>query len=57
MMHLFNESQSEKNRAHLFLKILNESRKRDKMQGLLSNLSLFRNVLNKFKYSGVQMYM
>ena len=35
-------------RAHVFLNLLNELRKRDKMQGLPSILSLFRNKFNKF---------
>ena len=30
-------------RAHVLLNILNELRKRDKMRGVRSNLSLFRN--------------
>ena len=34
--------------VHVLLNLLNHSRKRDKMQGLLSILSLFRNELNKF---------
>ena len=34
--------------AHVLLNSLNELRKRDKMRGLLSILSLFRNELNKF---------
>ena len=34
--------------AHDLLILLNELRKRDKMRGLPSILSLFRNKLNKF---------
>ena len=34
--------------AHVLFNLLNELRKRDKMQGLLSSLSLFRNEFNKF---------
>ena len=34
--------------AHVLLKLLNELRKRDKMRGLPSILSLFRNEFNKF---------
>ena len=34
--------------AHVLLKLLDEFRKRDKMRGLLSILSLFRNEFNKF---------
>ena len=34
--------------AHIFLNLLNELGKRDKMQGLLSILFLFRNEFNKF---------
>ena len=33
--------------AHVLLNLLNEMGKRDKMQGLLSIISLFRNALNK----------
>ena len=35
-------------RAHVLLNLSNESRKRDKMRGLPSILSLFRNEFNKF---------
>ena len=35
-------------RAHVLLNLLNELGKRDKMRGLPSILSLFRNELNKF---------
>ena len=34
--------------AHVLLNLLNELRKRDKMQGSPSILSLFRNKFNKF---------
>ena len=34
--------------AHILLILLNELRKRDKMRGLQSILSLFRNKFNKF---------
>ena len=34
--------------AHVLLDLLNELRKRDKIQGLSSILSLFRNGFNKF---------
>ena len=34
--------------AHVLLNLLNELRKRNKMRGLPSILSLFRNELNKF---------
>ena len=34
--------------AHVLLNLLNELGKRDKMRGLPSILSLFRNKLNKF---------
>ena len=37
------------------LKLLNELRKRDKMRGLLSILSLFRNEFNKFNNTGARM--
>ena len=35
--------------AHVLLTLLNELRKSDKMRGLPSILSLFRNAFNKFK--------
>ena len=35
-------------RAHVLLNLLNKFRKRDKMQGLPSILSPFRNEFNKF---------
>ena len=34
--------------AHVLLNLLNELRKRDKMQGLLSIVSLFHKEFNKF---------
>ena len=34
--------------VHVFLNLLNELGKRDRMQGLPSNLFLFHNELNKF---------
>ena len=34
--------------AHVVLNLLNELRKRDKMRGLSSIVSLFRNSFNKF---------
>ena len=37
--------------AHVLLNLLNKSRKRDKMQVLLSILSLFPNELDYFKIS------
>ena len=36
--------------AHVLLNLLNELRKRDKMRGLSSILSLFRNEFNTLKY-------
>ena len=36
--------------AHVLLNLLNKMMKRYKMQGLLSNLSLFRIKLNEFAY-------
>ena len=41
--------------AHVLLNLLNELRKRDKMRGLPSILSLFRNQFNKFNNTGAQM--
>ena len=38
--------------AHVLLNLLNELRKRDKMRGFLSILSLFRNEFNKFNNTG-----
>ena len=37
--------------AHVLLNLLNELRKRDKIRGLLSILSFFRNDFNKFNNS------
>ena len=41
--------------AHVLLNLLNELGKRDKMQGLPSILSLFRNKFNKFNNTRAQM--
>ena len=41
--------------AHVFLNLLNESGKRDKMRGLPSILSLFRNEFNKFNNTRARM--
>ena len=41
--------------AHVLLNLLNELRKRDKMQGLSSILSLFRNGFNKFNNTRARM--
>ena len=41
--------------AHVLLKLLNELGKRDKMRGLPSILSLFRNELNKFNNTSARM--
>ena len=41
--------------AHGLLNLLNEFEKRDKIRGLLSILSLFRNEFNKFKNTRVHM--
>ena len=38
--------------AHVLLNLLNELRKREKMRGLQSILSLFRNGFNKFNNTG-----
>ena len=38
--------------AHVFLNLISELRKRDKIRGLLSILSLFRNEFNKFNNTG-----
>ena len=40
---------------HVLLNLLNELRKRDKMRGLPSTLSLFRNEFNKFNNTGARM--
>ena len=41
--------------AHVLLTLLNELRKRDKMRGLPSILSLFHNEFNKFNDTGARM--
>ena len=41
--------------AHVLLNLLNELRKRDKMQGLSSILSLFYNKFNKFNNTRARM--
>ena len=41
--------------SHVLLILLNELGKRDKMQGLPSILSLFRNEFNKFNYTITRM--
>ena len=41
--------------AHVLLNLLNELGKRDKMRGLRSILSLFRNEFNKFNNAGARM--
>ena len=41
--------------AHVLLNSLNELGKRDKMRGLPSSLSLFRNELNTFNNTGARM--
>ena len=38
--------------AHVLLNLLNDLQKRDKMQGLPSILSLFRNQFNRFNNTG-----
>ena len=45
--------------AHVLLNLLNELGKRDKMRGLPSILSLFRNEFNKFnnKSKNVRLYL
>ena len=40
--------------AHVSQNLSNELRIRDKMQGLLSNLSLFRNKFNKVNNTGAK---
>ena len=40
---------------HVLLNLLNELRKRDRMRGLPSILSLFRNEFNKFNNTGARM--
>ena len=42
-------------RAHVLLNLLNKLRKRDKMRGLSSILSLFRNEFNKFNNTRARM--
>ena len=41
--------------AHVFLNLLNELGKIDKMRGLSSILSLFRNEFDKFNNTGARM--
>ena len=41
--------------AHVLLNLLNEFGKRDKMRGLTSILSLFRNEFNKFNTTRARM--
>ena len=41
--------------AHVLLNLLNELGKRDKMRGLSSNLSLFRNEFDKFNNTRARM--
>ena len=41
--------------AHVLLNLLNELGKSDKMRGLPSILSLFRNEFNKFNYTRARM--
>ena len=41
--------------AHVLLNLLNELGKRNKMRGLPSILSLFRNEFNKFNYTRARM--
>ena len=41
--------------AHVLLNLLNELRKSDKMRGLSSILSLFRNEFNNFNDTGARM--
>ena len=41
--------------AHVLLNLLNELGKRDKMRGLSSSLSLFRNEFNKFNSTRARM--
>ena len=42
--------------VHTLLNLLNQLRKRDKMQGLTSILSLFWNMFKKFNNTGAQMF-
>ena len=41
--------------GHVLLNLLNDLRKSDKMRGLPSILSLFRNEFNKFNNTGARM--
>ena len=41
--------------AHVLLNLINELRKRYKMRGLPSNLSLFRDEFNEFNNTGSRM--
>ena len=41
--------------AHVLLNLFNKLGKRDKMQGFLSILSLFRNTINKFNNTRARM--
>ena len=41
--------------AHVLLNLLNKLEKRDKMRGLSSTLSLFRNEFNKFNNTRLRM--
>ena len=41
--------------AHVLLNLLNELGKSDKMRGLPSSVSLFRNEFNKFNNTGARM--
>ena len=43
--------------AHVLLNLLNEFRKSDKMRGLPSMLSLFRNEFNKFNNTGAGFFI
>ena len=43
--------------AHVLLNLLNELGKRDKMRGLSSILSLFRNEFNKYRSMNVRFYL
>ena len=40
--------------AHVLLNLFNELGERNKIRGLSSILSLFRNEFNKFKYAGAR---
>ena len=42
--------------AHVLLNLLNELGKRDKMRGLPSSLSFFRNEFNKFNNTGARTF-